>query len=157
MPLRLSTYLEWRRPIKVIVLLIIKRAEKNWTILILFRWSQTKSGRHAEAFFSPTVIRPEFLNEINLGFHHWEMMEMNIAMTKACCRMTSVNRAHLSVTGFNDGDDDQSDDDNNKCDQMVECLLALLAAICCASPPRLLQSPAFQLLEYQMWWEEGLI
>ena len=93
------------------------------------------------------MIRPEFLNEINLGFHHWEMMEMNIAMTKACCRM---NRAHLSVTGFNDGDDDQSDDDNNKCDQMVECLLALLAAICCASPPRLLQSPAFQLLEYQM-------
>ena len=55
----------------------------------------------------------------------------------------------LTVTEFNDGDDDQSDDDNNKCDQMVECLLALLA-ICCASPPRLLQSPAFQLLEYQM-------
>ena len=152
MPLRLSTYLEWRRPIKVIVLLIIKRAEKNWTILILFRWSQTKSGRHAEAFFSPTVIRPEFLNEINLGFHHWEMMEMNIAMTKACCRMTDESGT-LTVTGFNDGDDDQSDDDNNKCDQMVECLLALLAAICCASPPRLLQSPAFQLLEYQMWWE----
>ena len=53
------------------------------------------------------------------------MMEMNIAMTKACCRMTRMNEAHFSVTGFNDGDDDQSDDDNNKCDQMVECLLAL--------------------------------
>ena len=89
------------------------------------------------------MIRPEFLNEINLGFHHWEMMEMNIAMTKACCRMTDESGTS-TVTGFNDGDDDQSDDDNNKCDQMVECLLALLAAICCASPPRLLQSPAFQ-------------
>ena len=50
----LATYLQWGRAIKVIVLLIIKRAEKNWTILILFRRSQTKSAGTLILFCRPT-------------------------------------------------------------------------------------------------------